>query len=79
MIANTKSVSEIIRAKIENKLVTSFPNVNLSIFKTRCEGERSFSKLKHIKNYLRLMMGQERLSAVALLSIKNDLMREMSF
>ena len=81
IFANTKSVSEIIKAKIEIKLVTSFPNVNLSIFGTRCKGERFFSKLKIIKNCLRLTMGQERLSSVALLSIENDfyLMREMSY
>ena len=77
MFANTKSVSEIIKVNIEKKLVTTFPNVNLSIFGTICEGERFFSK--QFKNYLRLTMGQERLPSVALLSIENDLMREMSF
>jgi len=63
----------------------SFPNVNiafriyLSVFGTSSEGERSFSKLKLIKNYLRSTTGQTRLSSLATLSIENDLMREMSF
>lgn len=85
MFADNKSVAEMIRSQIADKLVSSFPNVNiafriyLSIFGTSCEGERSFSKLKIIKNYLRSTMGQARLSSLALLSIENDLMREMTF
>jgi hypothetical protein len=38
-----------------------------------CSAERSFSKLKHIKTVLRTRMGQERLSALALLSIEHEL------
>ena len=85
MFADNKSVAEMIRSQIADKLVSSFPNVNiafriyLSIFGTSCEGERSFSKLKIIKNYLRSTMGQARLSSLELLSIENDLMREMTF
>ena len=37
---------------------------------TVASAERSFSKLRLIKNYLRGTMGQERLSALALLSIE---------
>ena len=37
---------------------------------TVATAERSFSKLKFIKNYLRNSMGQERLNALALLSIE---------
>ncbi|KAI4816568.1 hypothetical protein KUCAC02_008891 [Chaenocephalus aceratus] len=39
---------------------------------TVATAERSFSKLKLIKNYLRSTMGQERLSGPALLSIESD-------
>jgi hypothetical protein len=35
--------------------------------------ERSFSKLKSIKNYLQSTMGQERLGGVALMSIEKDI------
>ena len=85
MFADSKSVAEMISSQIADKLVSSFPNVNiafriyLSIFGTSCEGERSFSKLKIIKNYLRSTMGQSRLSSLALLSIENYLTREMTF
>jgi hypothetical protein len=41
--------------------------------------ERSFSKLKLIKTYLRSSMGQERLSDLAILSIENDEVEKVSF
>src|ERR1043165_4598129 len=70
IFAECKTVVEMIKIQIQDrpKLVTSFPNVNiafriyLSIFGTSSEGERSFSKLKLIKNYLRSTMRQSRLS-----------------
>jgi hypothetical protein len=58
MYEDKKSVVDMIRAQIDDKLITTFPNVNiafriyLSIFGTSAEGERSFSKMKFIKNYL---------------------------
>jgi hypothetical protein len=42
-------------------------------------GERSFSRLKLIKNYLRSTMGQSRLNDMALLSIENDVVRQIDF
>ena len=41
--------------------------------------ERSFSKLKLIKTYLRSTMGQERLNGLALLSIEKDLANRISY
>ena len=41
--------------------------------------ERSSSKLKLIKSYLRSTMGENRLSALALLSIESDLVETLSF
>ena len=38
-------------------------------------GERSFSRLKLIKNYLRSTMTQNRLNELGLLSIENDVVR----
>ena len=43
----------------------------LTIPVTVASAERSFSKLKLIKTYLRSTMGQERLSELAILSIEN--------
>jgi hypothetical protein len=42
-------------------------------------GERSFSRLKLIKNYLRSTMGQSRLNELGLLSIENDVARRIDF
>jgi len=42
-------------------------------------GERSFSKLKIIKNYLRSSMNQERLSDPATISIEKEVMENLEF
>ena len=41
--------------------------------------EKSFSKLKLIKSYLRSTMGESRLSALAILSIESDFVEMLSF
>ncbi|XP_047124252.1 uncharacterized protein LOC124806971 [Hydra vulgaris] len=43
------------------------------------EGERSFSKLKIIKNHFRATMRQERFSNLMALSIENDLAKSLSY
>jgi hypothetical protein len=67
-----------------NDLKQAFPNVEiclrlyLCLFVTNCKGERSFSKLKLIKNYLRNTMGQERLTCLSLLSIESNVLRQIN-
>jgi hypothetical protein len=67
------------------KLQNLFPNVciALRIFLTLpvtvASAERSFSKLKLIKNYLRNSMVQERLVDLTILSIESDLNQEIDF
>ena len=39
--------------------------------------DRSFSKLKHIKSYLRLGMSQDRLSNLSLISIKHEIVEKI--
>lgn len=46
---------------------------------TVASGERSFSKLKIIKNYLRSTMTQERLSGLATLAIEYDVCHKIDF
>ena len=59
------------------KRLDSFPNtciayrILLTIHVTVASTERSFSKLKLVKSYLRSTMSQERLSWLSILSIKN--------
>jgi hypothetical protein len=71
------------RLIIDNSLESCFPNVEialriyLSLMVTNCSGERSFSKLKLIKNELRSTMGQKRLNNLTLMSIEHKLLREM--
>lgn len=61
----------------------SFPNfeiilrILLTIPVSVASGERSFSKLKLIKNYLRTTMSQERLVNLAMISIENDVSDEL--
>ena len=43
---------------------------------TNCSGERSFSRLNRIKNELRATMSQERLSALSIICIESDKLRQ---
>ena len=78
-----KTVSEILQYVTNNNLGEAFPNaciafrIYLSIFGTSCEGERSFSTLRRIKNYTRSTMGQQKLTDLSLLCIESDLMRKL--
>ena len=71
---------------IKNHFISSsFPEVCtafllfLTIPVTTASAERSFSKLKLIKTYLRNSMGQERLNNLAILSIENSMARNLNF
>ena len=67
----------------EFDMVECFPNVEIALriylcmFVTNCTSERSFSKLKLILNYLRNTMCQDRLSALALLSIESEVFQSI--
>ena len=67
---------------IDKRVKYPFPNVEIALrmylilMVTNCSGERSFSKLKYIKNRLRTTMTNEHLS---LMSIEYDIIRETDF
>ena len=67
------------------KRLDSFPNayiayrILLTIPVTVASAERSFSKLKLIKSYLRSTMSQERLSKLAILSIEKEILEELKY
>ncbi len=58
-------------------VVTAF-KIFLTIPVTVASAERSFLKLKLIKNYLKSTMSQERLSALSILSIENERARSLN-
>ncbi|XP_021997124.1 zinc finger MYM-type protein 1-like [Helianthus annuus] len=67
------------------KNFNSFPNayiayrIVLTIPVTVATAERSFSKLKLIKNYLRSTMSQERLNSLAIMSIEKYFFEELDY
>ena len=79
-IKNIYSIKELIELFLVkfNSLASSFPEVItacflfLTLLVTTATAERSFSKLKLIKNYLTTSMGQERLSDLSLLFIEAE-------
>ncbi|EFN71771.1 hypothetical protein EAG_01941, partial [Camponotus floridanus] len=69
---------------LKNKLTTVFLNLTVSlrilltVVITVTAGERSFSKLKLIKSYLRSSMCQERLNSLDILSIENEIFESLN-
>lgn len=81
-VRSAQNISDILHSR---NLQDVYPNVYialrifLSIPATNCSAERSFSTLKRVKNYLRASMGQDRLNALALLSIEAKLVQEINY
>jgi len=69
----------------ERQLIDVFPNVYIAlrlymtIPLTNCEAEYSFSKLALIKNQLRSTQIEDRLNALTIMSIENDICKKLSF
>ena len=76
---------DVLRYMHKNQLHEVLPNLSitlrilLTIPVTVASGERSFSRLKLIKTYLRSTMTQERLVGLSLLSIENDIAQALGF
>lgn len=81
----TTSPMKILQYIISNSLLDILPNlvialrILLTIPVTVASGERSFSKLKLIKNYLRSTISQERLTGLAMLSIEHELAESLNY
>ena len=79
------SVLDILKFIAKWDFIESLPTLSLGLqlFLTVCvfvaSCERSFSKLKLIKSYLRSTMGQSRLSDLAMLSIERDTVNDIDF
>ncbi|KAL4149728.1 hypothetical protein QTP88_003604 [Uroleucon formosanum] len=82
---NPKTIQQLMLWIRSNNFLILYPYVEvalrifLSLASTNCSAERSFSVLKIVKNYLRSTMSQERCSALALLTIENELTEETDF
>jgi len=80
---NSQDLFVILQYILENNLTSTFPNVTivlriLLILPVSVEsGEKSFSKLKIIKNYLKSTM-KERLFCLATLAIKHEILDEIN-
>lgn len=70
---------------IKDKLSTTFPNIEtllriyLVFFVTNVVDERSFSKLKFIKNYLRNSMSDGKLNNLSLICIERNVLETIDF
>lgn len=66
-------------------LNTTFPNIEIALKLFICmpcsnaSGERSFSVLKRVKNYLRSSLSNEKTSALSILCIENDIVKNISW
>ncbi|XP_050063061.1 zinc finger MYM-type protein 1-like [Aphis gossypii] len=73
------------RILYEDNLKVTFPNVEIALrmylvlMVANSSGERSFSKMKLIKNRLRTTMTQDRLTNLTILSIESDILRSLDF
>uniref|UniRef100_A0A3Q1FCV8 TTF-type domain-containing protein n=1 Tax=Acanthochromis polyacanthus TaxID=80966 RepID=A0A3Q1FCV8_9TELE len=80
-----KCAFELLTYLSENDLCELYPNLWVALRiactmpVTVASAERSFSKLKLIKSYLRSSMSQERLSGLAVISINNKIANEISY
>ena len=69
----------------KKRVQSSFPNVEIALrmylvlMISNCSAERSFSKMKLIKNRLRTSMCNDRLFHLSLMSIEADILREINF
>jgi len=79
-----KSIKDIANYILENDMASLFKDILtaciifISLPVTVASAERSFSKLKIIKNYLRNSMGQERLSNISILNIERSRTKELN-
>ena len=75
----------IYRMLLQHELKEVFPNVEIAyrlylcLMVSNCTGERSFSKLKLIKNETRAKMKEQRLNMLSLMCIETSILRTLDF
>ncbi|KAL4149943.1 hypothetical protein QTP88_003794 [Uroleucon formosanum] len=79
------SFISLLKCLTNSSLLTTFPNVEivLRIFccmaSSNASGERSFSVLKRIKNYLRSALVDEKMSSLSILNIESDILQQIDW
>ena len=82
---SSSSVQDLLLFFKKHGLVHAYPNLTIllrilgTLSVSTAGAERSFSKLKLIKTYLRSTMGEERLSGLALISIERGMADSLDF
>ena len=77
------TINTILKFMIANDMCCIYPNfstlykIYMTLPITSATAERSFSRLKNIKSYLRSTMGEDRLSNLALISIEREFATEI--
>lgn len=80
-----QSLKEILKFLRFNSLEDVYPNldialrISLCIPATNCAGERSFSCLRRVKNYLRTSTSEQRLNSLSLLCIEANTTKTLSY
>ena len=83
LIGKKDSLITLLEKLLDNNLQSSFPNtvkllkILITTPMTSAEAERCFSALKRIKTFLRATMLNERLTALAMISMENELISNM--
>lgn len=83
-LSSMKTIKDLANYILENDMASLFKDILtaciifISLPVTVASAERSFSKLKIIKNYLRNSMGQERLSNISILNIERSRTKELN-
>ena len=83
-LSSMKTIKDLANYILENDMASLFKDILtaciifISLPVTVASAERSFSKLKIIKNYLRNSMGQERLSNISILNIECSRTKELN-
>lgn len=78
------NVEQLLNVIISNNVGSTFPNTEIccrmynSIAVSNCSGERSFSVLSRVKNYLRSTQADERMSNLSILSIEKDILSNIN-
>lgn len=66
-------------ANIEDDISDDMAEVDANIPVTVASAERSFSKLKLLKSYLRSTMTQERLNGLATIALEKDILEKINY